>query len=269
MILYRYVFVIFLICFNLVARAQVAPDFTVTDSWGNTHKLYEDYLNKGKTVVIELFFATCSPCNRIAPFVEALYQDWNAGQGDVQFIELSILATDTDTKVNAYKSNHFTTYPAAGGSGGSVQIVAPYKSGTFGSYTGTPTFVVIAPDKTLDYGVSGSTDQATIDSLNAAIQATGAQKLATNTKEVDNQLHISLLSNIVEDQLIINYIGEPTKLEATIFSLLGQSFNRLKFSVDKFKPIDIRVSTLPAGTWVLQVRDINTNIMASYLFVKK
>src|SRR4030095_2264533 len=188
MILYRYVFFIFFICLTLVAGAQVAPDFMVTDSWGTPHKLYDDYLNKGKTVVIELFFASCPPCNRMAPYVEALYQDWDGGQGDVQFIELSILATDTDAKVNSYKSNHFTTYPAAGGSGVSVQAAAPYKSGTFGPYTGTPTFIVIAPDKTLEYGVSGSNDQATIDSLNAAIQRTGAQKLATETHEVDNQL---------------------------------------------------------------------------------
>src|SRR3990170_4750235 len=101
-------------------NSQTAPNFTVTDSWGNTHRLYEDYLDKGTTVLLKIFYVACPPCNMIAPHLEPLYQDWGAGLADVQFIELSIKQTDTNPMVNTYKTTHATTYPAAGGQGNSV-----------------------------------------------------------------------------------------------------------------------------------------------------
>ncbi len=41
--------------------SALAPDFTTTDINGNTHNLY-DYLNAGKTVVLEISATWCSPC---------------------------------------------------------------------------------------------------------------------------------------------------------------------------------------------------------------
>jgi len=60
--------------FVFQSRAQVAPDFTVTDIDGQVHHLYADYLNQGKTVMIKIMFTTCPPCHSIAPFMEPLYQ---------------------------------------------------------------------------------------------------------------------------------------------------------------------------------------------------
>jgi len=269
MIRYRYAFCILFISLSIFVTAQTAPNFTVTDSWGTSHRLYEDYLDQGKTVVVELFFAACPPCNQIAPYMETLYQDWDAGQGDVQFIELSILATDTDVKVNDYKNSHATTYPAAGGQGGSVAAAAPYKSGTYGPYTGTPTFIVIAPDKTLQWDVAGNDIPGTIAALDVAIEATGAQKISTAIKEPDFTLPLSLSCNIVENTLVLDYQGEPTKLDATIINLLGQIYTSARFPIDKSNPVQIEVSSLPEGLWVLRVQDLTSKIVASYLFVKQ
>lgn len=52
--------------FQLGAKAQLAdgttaPDFTLTDINGTTHHLY-DYLNAGKTVIIDFFAAHCPTC---------------------------------------------------------------------------------------------------------------------------------------------------------------------------------------------------------------
>ena len=154
--------------------SQTAPDFTVTDSWGFSHSLYADYLNQGKTVLLKIFYVACPPCNAIAPHLEPLYQDWGGGFGDVQFLELSIRQNDSDIAVNGYKAAHHTTYPAAGGQGNSVAATVPYTNGTFGLWTGTPTFIVIAPDGTLDYDVYGVGIDGTIEALDAAIAATGA-----------------------------------------------------------------------------------------------
>ena len=168
--------VITLLITSLHLASQTAPDFTVTDSHGQQHQLYADYLNQGKTVVLEVFFTTCPPCNLIAPLLEPLYQEWGAGDHDVEFIELSDKNFDTDELINAYQANYNETFIGVGFEGGSLAAVQPYKNGTFGPWFGTPCFIVIAPDGTLQYDVDGPNPQATIDSIDVAIAGTGALK---------------------------------------------------------------------------------------------
>jgi thiol-disulfide isomerase/thioredoxin len=158
----------------LIIVAQPAPDFTITDSDGLQHELYADHLNQGKTVVLKIFFTYCPPCNTIAPDVEALYQDWGGGDFDVEFISLSNRADDMNTDVAAYKIQHSNTFPGAGADGGSLQALQPYIGGTYGFFFATPTFVVIAPDGTVNFDPRGPGNQATLDSVSAAIAATGA-----------------------------------------------------------------------------------------------
>lgn len=161
--------------FCVLLRAQpLSPDFNVTDSQGQQHRLYADYLNQGKTVVIKLFFTYCPPCNAIAPLVEPLYQAWGGGSGDVEFISLSIKNDDSSADVAAYKTTHGHTFPGVGADGGSVSASLPYRNGTFGLFLGTPTFLVIAPDGSVDFDPRGPGQQGTINALDAAIAATGA-----------------------------------------------------------------------------------------------
>ncbi len=161
---------------TLTSKAQLAPDFTVTDIDGQVHHLYADYLNQGKTVMIKIFFTTCPPCNSIAPLMEPFYQEWGAGANDVEFFEMTDKTFDVNSLVSAYAQNYGETFPAISMEGGSLTAVQPYKNGTFGPWFGTPTFVVIAPDGTVQYGVDGNGNQATIDAVDAAIAATGAIK---------------------------------------------------------------------------------------------
>lgn len=173
----RYLLILLLmLCCALTGNAQPAPNFTITDSQGQPHALYDDYLNQGKTVVLKLFFTSCPPCNAIAGATEQLYQDWGGGNHDVAFLSLSILSTDNNSAVNAYKANHGLTYPGAGATGGSLSAVAPYQDGTYGLFLGTPTFVVIAPNGTVNFDPRGGNQQATIQEVDAAIEATGAQR---------------------------------------------------------------------------------------------
>ena len=158
------------------ANAQTAPDFTVHDLAGTEYQLYADYLNQGKTVVIEFFFTTCPPCNAIAPYVSPLYQSWGSGAGDVEFFSMTILDTDTNQKVADYQEAHGHTFPGIGADGGALEVDQPYLDGNFGPFEGTPTFVVIEPNGTLHFDVSGIGYQGTINALDDAIAATGARR---------------------------------------------------------------------------------------------
>ncbi|MDZ4748729.1 MAG: redoxin domain-containing protein [Saprospiraceae bacterium] len=269
MVRFKTILFIVFAAFQFSSSAQTAPDFAITDSWGNAHQLYADYLDQGKTVLLKVFFVDCPPCNAIAPFMEPLYQKWGAGIADVQFIELSVLQSDSDTKINGYKANHNTTFPAVGGQGGGVAAVAPYKTNMFGQYTGTPTFVVIAPDRTVNYDVFGPNHQATIDALDEAIEATGATGLTTATENPETQLPLTLESNIINEVLVLKYQGQATNLNVSIVSVTGLKYTSARFPIDHSVSVRMNVGGLTQGTWILHVQDLTTRKVASYLFVKQ
>ncbi len=126
--------------------AATAPNFTVTDSDGNAHQLYADYVNQGKVLVLEVFFTTCPPCSDHAPYWQNLYNAVKLQHpGRVEFMMLSNKSFDMNTNVAQYKTAKGLTMPGVGAQGGSLSAVQPYEAGQFGVFYGTPTFIVIAP----------------------------------------------------------------------------------------------------------------------------
>lgn len=57
-----------------------APDFTLTDQYGNTHTL-SDY--KGKTVFLNFWATWCGPCKSEMPDIQDLYESYGENEGDV------------------------------------------------------------------------------------------------------------------------------------------------------------------------------------------
>ena len=120
-------------CFSL--SAAPAPDFTITDSDGNTRQLYADFVNQGKIVVLEIFFINCPPCVTHAPHWQTLYTNMKAQYpGQVEFLMLSNKNADNNAAVAQYKISKGLTMPAAGSNGGSLAAVQPYESGQFGPF---------------------------------------------------------------------------------------------------------------------------------------
>ena len=158
---------IMIVSLQLFSQNPPAPDFTVTDTDGVDHTLYQDYLDNGFTVVIKLFFVACPPCNSVAPDVQAEYEFWGSGQYDVQFIEMTTKQFDNDDDVIGFKNNHGITFPGISSDGGSLETVDLLTSGPWGPFFGTPSFYVISPEGNIASGVS-------FNGLRSAIEATGA-----------------------------------------------------------------------------------------------
>lgn len=210
----RIIYAFFLLLSALHANTQTAPDFTVTDINGQVHHLYVDYLNQGKSVMIKIMFTTCPPCNSIAPLMEPFYQEWGAGEQDVEFFEITDKSFDTNSLMEAYAAQYGETFPAISVEGNALETVQPYKSGTFGPFTGTPTFIVIAPDGSVQFDISGSGNQATINAIDAALLATGAQKPGQSTVAPDFTITDS---NGEEHQLYADYLDQGKSVLIEIF----------------------------------------------------
>ena len=178
-------FLVLLFSFNLLS-SQDHFEFSAVDTDGNTQDLYADYLNQGTTVVIKLFFVACPPCNAIAKDVQTLYEDWGEGQYDVQFMEVTTQSGDDDNDVKGYKAKHGITFPSISIEGGAKSISDKYKSGFFGTYWGTPSFAVVSPDGSVDYG-SGSN----LQDIHDAIAATGATGMENTVTETNYNINIS------------------------------------------------------------------------------
>ena len=205
-------FNLFFLFFYCQLIAQPAPDFTITDSNGTIHELYADHLDQGKTVVLKFFFTYCPPCNAFAPQMEPFYAEWGSGIGDVQMISLSIMPDDSNQDVADYKNMHGHSWPGAGNNGGSITAAQPYLDDTWGNFLGTPTFAVLAPDGSVQFDPRGSGFSATLDSLRAAIRATGA-RLANDTISIAGS--IEGLNNTDVAQVEIGILNAADSLDTS------------------------------------------------------
>jgi len=138
---------------NSIKSQNIMHNFTVTDTEGHTHRLYEDYSDKGKVVVIKFFFTTCPPCIANAPHWQQKYVQWGSGDQGVEFFSATILTSDNNPQVISFENNYNQSMKGISNEGNSPSIVNPFRNGVYGSWYGTPSFAVIGPDKKLNYPV--------------------------------------------------------------------------------------------------------------------
>ncbi len=167
----KHFFFLSALCLATSLAATPAPDFTITTSDGQVRKLYQDFVNQGKAVVVEAFFTSCPPCATHAPFFQTLCASKKAAYpGKVEFLLLSTLQTDNNAKVATYLTDKMLTMIGAGKDGGSLTALQPYMAGQFGGFFGTPTFWVIAPyTGEVTFDVRGNSAQATMTLLGQKI----------------------------------------------------------------------------------------------------
>lgn len=139
-----------------------APDFTLTDQFGNTHTL-SDY--RGKTVFLNFWATWCNPCIREMPDIQALYEEWGGNSGDLIILGVANPKTDSNPRnsdgtideVSAVLATNGWNYPTVMDTTGSV----------FGNYgiTAFPTTFMIAPDGSVYGYVTGTLSRSTMDDI--------------------------------------------------------------------------------------------------------
>jgi len=242
------------------AFGQDAPDFVVTDSKGVSHELYKDYLDVGKTVVLKVFFTTCPPCNAIAPATQQLNLEWGDGDFDVEFFDLSTRGGDNDGLIDAYGDRHGLSFPGVGGEGGSIQALAPYRNGDFGTYRGTPSFIVIAPDKsvTFDPGRGSSSNDAWIDAIDAAIEATGANRPGTTSIKNQSGLFsaLKIYPNPVANNANVDFdLTNSADIRISIVNILGSKIKEMNLDGLQagYYTFPFELENTPKGNYFLRI----------------
>jgi len=215
-------------------HAQIpAPDFTVTDTEGNDHTLYADYLDQGTTMVIKMFFVDCPPCNSVAPSVQALYEDWGEGQFDVEFMEVTIRQSDNDAKVQGFKNTHSLTFPGISADGGAIEVFDTLASGNWGPFFGTPSFYVIHPDGTVVSGLNFA-------GVNGAIESSGATGDGGGTV-LTTGFNVSVREAADPSNMLSNveyFIGDSENLNGTLLPVDLSSYDNVEALIDAFPNIN-------------------------------
>ncbi len=116
-----------------------APDFTLTDQYGNTHSL-ADY--RGKVIFLNFWATWCPPCRAEMPAIQELYEKYSQ-QEDSEVVILGVafpgMGDETDPEgIAAFMEENGYTYPVLMDEGATLQL--PYYITAF------PTTFLINPD---------------------------------------------------------------------------------------------------------------------------
>lgn len=146
--------------------AQTAPDFTFTDTHGDTHNL-QNALDQGFIVLIDFFFVDCPPCQATAPEIQSIHEDYDGKN----VIVWSISDRDANSYISTFKENAGLTYIAGGSEGGGGDVVNTYAANF--AFSGFPTFSVVCPDGSITWDIWPLSAGAT--NLRDAIEACGVE----------------------------------------------------------------------------------------------
>lgn len=130
---------------NNYSVGQTVANFTVTDTDGNTHSLY-DITASGKYVFVDFFFTTCVPCQTTQKYFNELHDKYGCNEGEIYTLSISGYAADNDIKVINFENTYggpFKHSPAVSPEGGGAAVVSQFGINAF------PTYCLIGPDNKL------------------------------------------------------------------------------------------------------------------------
>ena len=124
---------------------EVVDDFTVTDTEGNVHNLY-DITATGQYVYIDMFFVDCPPCQATVQYWNEFYDKYGCNQGELFMISINGTG-DNDAEVIAFENQFGGTFEHSP-AGSTVEGGGAAPDGAF-NVVAYPTYFLIGPDNTL------------------------------------------------------------------------------------------------------------------------
>jgi thiol-disulfide isomerase/thioredoxin len=126
---------------NNYPNGSTVANFTVTDTEGNVHTLY-DITASGKYVVLDFFFDTCPPCQQTQPYFNELHETYGCNAADLFVMSINN-GTDNNAQVIAYENTYggnFHHSPAVSNEGGGGTVNSAFGVNAF------PTYCLVGPD---------------------------------------------------------------------------------------------------------------------------
>lgn len=233
------------------ASAQIAPNFSVTDINGQDWTLY-DLLDEGHVVVLDLMFTNCNACELLAPFVQESWSGYEYDDLLVTFMALTSDPADNDYVMSAFSDQYYLTFPVISADGGAIEAQQPYSSGSFGTFYGFPSLIVIAPNREVIYDPWGDTYEDTIDQLEDAIEDAMNSGTSINTSEIGiDQIYPVPTS----ETLFIELQQEATQdMSLEVFDILGSIVLRQNWSAGTQKA-QLNVAHLHNGNYFFKLSD--------------
>ncbi len=226
---------------SIFAQAQKAPDFTMTDIHNNQWSLYDE-LAKGKTVVLDFFFANCTPCQTLTPMMEQVYQDYGAGAANVMVFGISF--TDNNARLLQFEQNYGATYPSAGNEGGGDTITSLYQS--WFPFVGFPTYAVVCPDSSVFWNLPRNANFPELrDSLDVCLAKFSLPDLK---KSVTLQLYPNPARDVVHFEN--SWKGN---VDLKIMSLQGSLLRNWAVEKEDYR-LDVWLPHLRAGTYIFEIK---------------
>ena len=229
----------FIITLSFGALAQPGdeffPDFTEVDIDGVEHSLYADYLDQGKTVVIDIFATWCPLCTNSLPSLHELSDTY----GD-DIVLLSFERDENTSNEAEWAENWGVTDPIFANS---FEVMASWNT------VYQPNYFVICPDGSFELKVGAIGMSPTI--LNDYVDGCLADD--TNSIEETSKIEFSISPNPVYTEL--SFTSNLLIGKYTVVNLAGKLELKGDFENDT-NTLD--VSNLETGLYFLKVEAGNS-----------
>ncbi len=230
---------------NAQTTLTTAVDFTVTDTYGGTHNLF-DLLNAGKHVCVDFFFTTCGPCQATCGYFKESYTNYGCNTEDVFFISVDLGNTDAqciDYELTFLGGN--AGFPTISGiEGGGNAVVNAY------GVTAFPTYILIAPNRAILEGDMWPIGSAA--DFDAYFNAHGLTQKACATVAVtaaDLEVGVALYPNPATDKMVVT--SSTVFSQVKIYDVVGKVLTDVK--VDRVEKMELNVSTLASGIYYVEL----------------